>query len=85
MRSTKSIRRDIQFYTSMSAITLGCTIFFAAACFTYLTFLNAACAMLFLVGTAVLIGRSVRYGFEHYEATVAQSAQAHPGAGDRNR
>lgn len=72
MRSTKSIRRDILIYTSMFVFGLGCTLFFANACFTYLTLANAMLALFFLVITALLAGKVASYAFEHQKALAAR-------------
>lgn len=72
MRSTKSIRRDIQIHVSLSAIALGLAIFFTIACFVYLTFNNAMLALVFLVLAAFGIGKSVGYMHEHREALTVQ-------------
>ena len=72
MRSTKSIRRDIQINISVSAIALGCAIFFAIACFVYLTFNNAMTALLCLLIASFFIGKAANYIYEHREVLAAQ-------------
>lgn len=85
MRSTKSIRRDIQIYVLLSALALGFAIFFAIACFVYLTFNNAMLGLVFLVLAAVCIGKTASYIFEHREALVAQYAGSNPAIEFKNR
>lgn len=74
MRSTKSIRRDIQLHATLFIIALGIAIFFVIACFAYATLDNLLFALLFLLSAAFFGGRGTNFHYEHREATKPRCA-----------